>query len=159
MDNTLLLFLCIVFFACLTYGLIQGDNLNRLHYYNCKTIYIPEDIDIETIYQEIHAMDIHQLRKRARYLGTSEGKMKILAKMNIKDEKRELKEIIISLSKRDEDIRFKKLEDEDVIKREIKRSLLQDKKKKKLTNEQKNMQDPEYKKILSSIQNSPLYSG
>ena len=160
-DNSLLALLCILFFSVLTYGYIQGDNLQRLHYYNCKTIYVPEDIDIETIYQEIHTMDIHQLRKRARYLGHPEDKMKIKAKMDLKDEKRELKEVIISLSKREEDIRFKELDtiEKEIEEKKIKMNILKDDKKPKLTKNQKNMQNPEFKQILSSIKNSPLYSG
>ena len=120
-------------------------------------IYIPEDIDIETIYNEIHDMDIHQLRKRARYLGTSEKIMKLKSKLNVKDEKRELKEKIISLSKREEDIQFKKL-DEEIIEKEAKRRILRKDGKVKVSKSQQNMQDPEFKAIHDSIHNSPLYS-
>ena len=69
--ESVLALLCVVFFAVLTYGLIQGQNLTRNHLYNCRTIYIPEDINIEQVYQRIAGKSLLELQGLARRLGAS----------------------------------------------------------------------------------------
>ena len=46
---------CIVifFFALLIHYYIKGYNTLRRHKYNCKTLYIPEDFDIDTALETI----------------------------------------------------------------------------------------------------------
>ena len=43
--ESVLALICIVFFVILTYGFIEGANLDRFHVQSCRTLYIPEDID------------------------------------------------------------------------------------------------------------------
>jgi hypothetical protein len=67
--ESVLAVLCIIFFVVLTYGLIQGNNLQTNHKYNCRVIYIPEDIDLETAFESVDNKNTDQLKKRARELG------------------------------------------------------------------------------------------
>jgi hypothetical protein len=69
--DSILAILCIVFFAVLTYGLVQGRNLTKDHLYNCRTLYIPEDIDLETAYKSVLHKKLDSLKKRARELGAT----------------------------------------------------------------------------------------
>jgi|TARA_B110001469_G_C9372211_1_gene193839 hypothetical protein len=78
--ESILAILCIVFFAVLTYGLIHGNNLTKNHLYNCRTLYIPEDIDLDTAYNSVLHKDINGLMKRARELGASKKRVDTLKK-------------------------------------------------------------------------------
>ena len=69
--NSLLSIFCIVFFSIITYAVITGANLNKNHKYNCRTLYIPEDIDLETAFDSVQYKDINELKKRAKELGAS----------------------------------------------------------------------------------------
>ena len=66
--NSLLSIFCIVFFSIITYAVITGANLNKNHKYNCRTLYIPEDIDLETAFDSVQYKDINELKKRAKEL-------------------------------------------------------------------------------------------
>jgi len=102
--ESILAILCIVFFAVLTYGLIQGRHLTKNHLYNCRTLYIPEDIDLETAYKTVLHKGLHSLKKRARELGASKS---FVDTFKEKDEPwLELKEYIIVNSISDEHILF-----------------------------------------------------
>lgn len=69
--ETILLILCIVFFIILTRGIIQATNINKLHKHNCRTIYIPENLDLEQAFNYVNKLDINGLKKRARKLGAT----------------------------------------------------------------------------------------
>lgn len=109
--ESILAILCIVFFAVLTYGLIQGANLNKFHKYDCRTIYIPEDLNLETAYRQVIGKDINSLKKRARELGASK---EFIDKFYDDDNSKnvELKMFIIQNSISDEHIYFENIKDE-----------------------------------------------
>jgi len=103
--ESVLSLLCIVFFSLLTYGLIQGYNLQKHHKFNCRTIYIPEDIDLETAFDSIKYKNLDQLKKRARQLGATKDFVDSLSEL-------ELKVFIVQNSISNEHILFKELEEE-----------------------------------------------
>ena len=69
--ESVLAILCIVFFAVLTYGLIQGRNLTKNHLDDCRVIYVPEEINLELAYKSITNKDLNSLKRRARELGAT----------------------------------------------------------------------------------------
>jgi hypothetical protein len=69
--ESVLSILCIVFFAVLTYGLIQGRNLTKNHLDDCRVIYVPEEINLELAYKSIANKDLNSLKRRARELGAT----------------------------------------------------------------------------------------
>lgn len=71
MDSVLSI-ICIIFFAILIHYLIKGYNKLRHHKYDCKVIYIPEDIDIETAMDMVTNATEDELKKRALTLGASQ---------------------------------------------------------------------------------------
>ena len=114
--ESVLAILCIVFFAVLTYGLVQGRNLTKDHQYDCRTLYIPEEIDLELAYKSISTTNINYLKKRASELGASR---EFLDKFKEKDAPYlEIKKYIILNSISDEHILFKKIDDKSIEARE-----------------------------------------
>ena len=109
--ESVLALLCIVFFTLLTYGLIQGHNLQKHHKFNCRTIYIPEDIDLETAFKTVDHKDTNQLKKRARQLGATKEFVDSITDI-------ELKVFIIQTSISEEHILFKELEEEIIMREE-----------------------------------------
>jgi len=106
--ESIIAILCIVFFAVLTYGLVQGRNLTKDHQYDCRTLYIPEEIDLELAYKSINNNNINYLKKRASELGASR---EFLDKFKEKDAPYlEIKKYIILNSVSDEHILFKKVD-------------------------------------------------
>ena len=103
--DSVLAALCIVFFAVLTYWLIRGVNLQRDHVYNCKTIYIPETIDVDTAFDSIRGKGLNELKKRARELGATK---EFADTSSIID----LRVYIIQTGMSDEHIAFYDVEDE-----------------------------------------------
>lgn len=103
--ESVLALLCMFFFTLLTYGLIQGHNLQKHHKFNCRNIYIPEDIDLETAFDSIKYKDLNQLKKRARQLGATKDFVDSISDL-------ELKVFIVQTSISDEHILFKELEEE-----------------------------------------------
>ncbi len=123
--ESILAILCIVFFAVLTYGLIQGSNATKDHLYNCRTIYIPEDIDLETAYNSVLNKDLNGLKKRASELGASKSYLdtfdnKEKSESKIKEFVKELQKYIILNSISDEHIVFEEI-DEKIDKKESKK--------------------------------------
>ena len=97
--ESILAILCIVFLSVLTYGFIQGSSMNTYYSHNCRTLYIPENIDLETAFQSVNHMDRKGLTKRARDLGAS--------KSNVENQSNiDLKVFIIQNSISDEHILF-----------------------------------------------------
>ena len=118
--ESVLAILCIVFFAVLTYGLVQGRNLTKDHLYNCRTLYIPEDIDLELAYKNMAGKNLDALKKRARELGASQ---KFVETFGEDSDKTDLQKYIILNSISNEHILFDKIEDTLENKKTIKREL------------------------------------
>tara|TARA_A100000164_G_C21552345_1_gene605671 strand:- start:265 stop:687 length:423 start_codon:yes stop_codon:yes gene_type:complete len=91
--DSLLAFLCIICFSILVYGFISGDNLKKYHLHNCHTIYVPENISMKTIYNNIKDKDINSLKRRAREIGISKQKID-----SLNDSEIELKKLILIVS-------------------------------------------------------------
>ena len=106
--ESVLAILCIVFFAVLTYGLVQGRNLTKDHLYNCRTLYIPEDIDLELAYKNVTDKNLDALKKRARELGASQ---KFVERFDKGSDKTDLQKFIILNSISNEHILFDSIED------------------------------------------------
>ena len=139
--ESVLALICIVFFAVLTYGFIQGANLDRFHIQNCRSLYIPEDIDLATAFQSIQGLDIDGLKKRARELDASREFVD-------KSDEVDLKVYIVRNSISDKHILFKQLDktlDKEIIKREGDRVRI------RISNEVKNMSDREKKDISEDL--------
>ena len=45
--------LCIIFMVVITYGVIRATNIQKNHGLACRTIYIPEDLSIKTLLNQI----------------------------------------------------------------------------------------------------------
>jgi len=113
--ESILVILCIVFFAVLTYGLIQGSNLTKDHLYDCRTIYIPEEIDLELAYESIRTNNLNYLKKKGRELGASKkfvDKFKEKTKDNPNPDYTDLKIFIVQNSVSDKHIAFTEVKDE-----------------------------------------------
>ena len=110
--------LCIVFFAVLTYGLIQGRNLTKNHLDDCRVIYVPEEINLELAYKSITNKDLNSLKRRARELGATREFVDKF-KESVHNPYIELKKFILVNSISNEHISFDKVED-DIKKREKK---------------------------------------
>ena len=113
--NSVLAIICIILFAILTYGLIRARNLTKNHLIDCRTIYIPEEYDLEMAYKSINTNDINLLKKRASDLGASNDFLKKIKnekneKLKESKELKELKEFIILHSISNNHILFDKVE-------------------------------------------------
>tara|TARA_Y100000389_G_scaffold66357_1_gene62454 strand:+ start:261 stop:848 length:588 start_codon:yes stop_codon:yes gene_type:complete len=102
MESILAIF-CIVSLTILMYGLIQSSNINKFHKYNCHTLYIPEDLDLEEAFKSVDNLSLDSLKKRARVLGASR---EFIDKYNKEEDKKYLKSFIIQESISDEHILF-----------------------------------------------------
>ena len=118
--ESVLAVLCIVFFAVLTYGLIQGRNLTKNHLDDCRVIYVPEEINLELAYKSITNKDLNSLKRRARELGATREFVDKFKESDGKHPYIELKKFIIVNSISNEHILFNKVDD-DIKKRERER--------------------------------------
>ena len=66
---------CVFFFSNHVYVSPKGVNYKQNHKYACKTIFIPEDIDIETAFGSVNTTNIHKLRKRAKVIRASKDQV------------------------------------------------------------------------------------
>ena len=115
--ESVLAILCIVFFAVLTYGLIQGRNLTKNHLDDCRVIYVPEEINLELAYKSITNKDLNSLKRRARELGATREFVDKFKDSVDKHSYIELKKFILVNSISNEHILFNKVDD-DIKKRE-----------------------------------------
>ena len=69
--NVILSLFVISILSIFVYGFVQAYQLNKDHKYDCRVIYIPEDLDVDTAFQSIEGKSHNQLKKRARELGAS----------------------------------------------------------------------------------------
>jgi len=97
--ESILAILCIVFFAILTYGLIGAYNLQKNHQYNCRTLYIPEDLDLEKAFKGVDKLTMNGLKRKARRLGATKEYVDESTEM-------ELKSYIIQMGVSEEHILF-----------------------------------------------------
>ena len=70
--------ICIIFMVGITYGVIQATNIQKNHGLACRTIYIPEDLSIKTLLNQIKDLSINELKKKALYVGVPKEKVKEL---------------------------------------------------------------------------------
>ena len=70
--------ICIIFMVCITYGVIRATNIQKNHGLACRTIYIPEDLSIKTLLNQIKDLSINELKKKALYVGVPKEKVKEL---------------------------------------------------------------------------------
>ena len=82
--RSVLALISIGFFAVLTYGFIQGTNLDRFHVQSCRTIYVPEDMDLSVALQSVKGLSIQALRARARDLGAKKLFVDKLSELDLK---------------------------------------------------------------------------
>ena len=114
--ETILAIGCIVFFSVLTYALIQGVNLHKFHKYNCHTLYIPEDINIEQLFQSVNNISLDELKKTARTIGASRD---FIDRFTLENDKKYLKSYIIRNSISDEHIKTTDLTKEVIVRENI----------------------------------------
>jgi hypothetical protein len=107
--DSILAILCIVFLCVLTYGLIQGYNLSKFHKYNCHTLYIPENLDLEQAFQSVTNRNLDELKKKARMQGATR---EFVDKYTTEDDKKYLKSFIIQNIISDEHILLSDIKEE-----------------------------------------------
>jgi len=113
--NSVLSIICIIFFAYLIHYLIKGYNKYREYGVNCKTIYIPEDFDLDVALDTVVGLSRNMLERRALDLG--------ILRDNIKDKNdTDLKILIIQKSIEDKHIMTMEIEEK--IKEREKRRLI-----------------------------------
>jgi hypothetical protein len=100
--ESILVILCIVFFTVLTYGLIQGLNMNKFHKHNCRTLYIPETMDLEGAINSIKGLHSDGLKRRALEVGATHDYVDTVSDID-------LKVFIIQNSLSEEHVLFKDL--------------------------------------------------
>ena len=103
MDSVLSI-VCIIFFAVLTHYYIKGYNTLRHHKYNCKTLYIPEDFDVDTALETVTGATRDELKKRALTLGAEQSFVDNESEI-------EIKKYIIQTSISDSHIMTEEIED------------------------------------------------
>lgn len=103
MDSVLSI-VCIIFFAVLTHYYIKGYNTLRHHKYNCKTLYIPEDFDVDTALETVTGATRDELKKRALTLGAEQSFIDNESEI-------EIKKYIIQTSISDSHIMTEEIED------------------------------------------------
>lgn len=114
--NSVLSIVCIIFFAFLTHLFIKGYNEIRDHKYDCRTLLIPEDIDLDAALESITGINKNGLKKRALELGASQAFVDETSDMD-------LKIYIVQTSIEEKHIRTFEIEDK-IKEREAARSLL-----------------------------------
>lgn len=103
MDSVLSI-VCIIFFSILTHYYIKGYNTLRHHKYNCKTLYIPEDFDVDTALETVTGATRDELKKRALTLGAEQSFVDNESEI-------EIKKYIIQTSISDSHIMTEEIED------------------------------------------------
>jgi len=116
--NSVLSIICIAFFAYLIHYIIKGYNQMKEHGKSCKTIYIPEDFDLNIALDTVIGLSRIKLERRALELG--------IKRDIIRDkDNTELKVLIIQKSIEDKHIVTMEIE-EKIKKREAERVLFRE---------------------------------
>ncbi len=126
--ESIIAIICIVFIIIITYAIVQGNNLTKFHKYNCHTVYIPDNINLEQAFQRVNNLSLNALKKKARELGASK---QFIEKYYKDEDKKYLKSYIIQQSISDDNILFNDITEdielrENIKKREYCRSLVRD---------------------------------
>uniref|UniRef100_A0A6C0CFU2 Uncharacterized protein n=1 Tax=viral metagenome TaxID=1070528 RepID=A0A6C0CFU2_9ZZZZ len=116
--NSVLSIICVAFFAYLIHYIIKGYNQMKEHGISCKTLYIPEDFDLNVALDTVTGLSRIKLERRALELGI---KRNIIKDKNDTD----LKVLIIQKSIEDKHIMTMEIE-EKIKEREAERVLLRD---------------------------------
>ena len=64
--------------------MIMGYHKTRHHTYNCKTLYIPEDFDLDTALDTVAGATTQELTKRALALGATQSFLDSISDMDLK---------------------------------------------------------------------------
>jgi hypothetical protein len=113
--NSVLSIICIAFFAYLIHYIIKGYNQMKDHGINCKTLYIPEDFDLNVALDTVTGLSRTKLERRALELGI---------KRNIIKDKSDTDLKILIIQKSIEDKHIMTMEIEEKIKEREKRRLI-----------------------------------
>ena len=123
--NSVLSIICIAFFAYLIHYIIKGYNQMKEHGKSCKTLYIPEDFDLNVALDTVTGISRDKLERRALELGIKRDIIKdkndielkvLIIQKSIEDKhivtmeivekikEREAGRLLIEISERDVDI-------------------------------------------------------
>jgi hypothetical protein len=116
--NSVLSIICIAFFAYLTHYIIKGYNQMKEYSVPCKTLYIPEDFDLNVALDTVVGLSRNKLERRALELGI---KRSVIKDKNDTD----LKILIIQKSIEDKHIMTMEIE-EKIKEREKQRLILRE---------------------------------
>lgn len=116
--ESVLAIICIGFITLFTYAAIQGYNITKFHKYNCHTVYIPDNINLEQAFQSVNNLSLNALKKRARELGASK---EFIDKYNDENSKKYLKSYIIQNSISDDHILFNDITEDVKLRENIKK--------------------------------------
>ena len=82
--NSVLSIICIAFFAYLIHYIIKGYNQMKEHGKSCKSLYIPEDFDLNVALDTVVGLTRDKLERRALELGIKRGELKDKNDTNLK---------------------------------------------------------------------------
>ena len=82
--DTVLCIVCITALCILVYYLTMGYSRTRQYRYDCKTLYIPETMDIDLAFQSVDGLSLNELKKRALQLGATEEFINTKDKIKLK---------------------------------------------------------------------------
>ena len=106
--NSVLSIICIAFFAYLIHYIIKGYNQMKDHGIHCKTLYIPEDFDLNIALDTVAGLSRIKLERRALELGIRRNVIKDKSDIDLK---------VLIIQKSIEDKHIMTMEIEDKIKR------------------------------------------
>lgn len=113
--NSVLSIICIAFFAYLIHYIIKGYNQIKDHDIPCKTLYIPEDFDLNVALDTVTGLSRIKLERRALELGI---------KRNVIKDKNDIDLKVLIIQKSIEDKHIMTMEIEEKIKQREKGRLL-----------------------------------
>ena len=113
--NSVLSIICIAFFAYLIHYIIKGYNQIKDHGKSCKTLYIPEDFDLNVALDTVTGLSRIKLERRALELGI---------KRNVIKDKNDIDLKVLIIQKSIEDKHIMTMEIEEKIKEREKRRLI-----------------------------------
>lgn len=70
--DTVLCIVCILALCFLVYYLTMGYNRTKQYRYHCKTLYIPETMNLDQAIQSVNGLSMNELKKRARQLSATD---------------------------------------------------------------------------------------
>ena len=82
--NSVLSIICIAFFAYLIHYIIKGYNQMKEHGKSCKTLYIPEDFDLNVALDTVTGLSRIKLERRALKLGIKRDVIKDKSDIDLK---------------------------------------------------------------------------